>query len=247
MPNVSELYRFLCSKIPAEFSLEWDNDGLLLCPDDSTEIKKVLVSLDADDDAVKKAIDEKCDVIITHHPIIFRPIKKITSAKHISLIKNNIAVMSFHTRLDRLDGGINDIFASIAGLENTYKFAEEAGRIGCVEPVSTEEYVEYLSEKLGTSAFRFTNTGKAVKKIAVVTGSGGDFVFDAVSEDCDLFISGEIGYHRMIDAYEAGMSCLEIGHDTSERYVIEFFTSLVKTEYPSVGVISSEPRIVIKK
>ena len=108
--NVAELYEYLNERIPASLSCEWDNDGLMCCPDPDKEVSRVLITLDVTDDAVSAAISGGYDLIVSHHPLVFRPLKSvtpydITSARVIELIKSDVSVMSFHTRLDAVDGG----------------------------------------------------------------------------------------------------------------------------------------------
>ncbi|MBR4872828.1 MAG: Nif3-like dinuclear metal center hexameric protein, partial [Clostridia bacterium] len=128
--TVSELYRFLENKIPKSLSCEWDNDGLMCCPDPAREVKKVLFALDITEAVVEMAIEKGCDVILSHHPLVFRPVKALTTEggvprKLIRLVQNGISAMSFHTRLDAVCGGVNDILAATLGLENVSAFGPE--------------------------------------------------------------------------------------------------------------------------
>lgn len=238
MTTVKELYAALEARIPSSLSLEWDNDGLMLCADSDLKADRVLCALDCDGGAVEKAIEYGCGAIVTHHPLIFKPLKRVTDKKLISLIKNDIAVMSFHTRLDIMDGGVNDRLAQMLGLNETCKFAENAGRIGCVTAMSFTQMVERLKTRVGDGVYRLSDTGRKIKKIAVVSGSGGDFTGEAAENGAELFISGEIGYHHTLDAYEAGMSCIEIGHEVSERHAPSILADIIKEELPSVKLIT---------
>ncbi|MEE1115696.1 MAG: Nif3-like dinuclear metal center hexameric protein, partial [Clostridia bacterium] len=125
--TVKELYKFLDSRIPSALSCEWDNDGLMCCTEPNRAVKKVLVALDITDDVIDRAIEGGYDVIVSHHPLIFHPIKNITAGESvpnrlIKLVKSGISAMSFHTRLDSLDGGVNDELAKCLGLNNIKPF-----------------------------------------------------------------------------------------------------------------------------
>jgi len=123
MPKVSELYEFLNAKFPKAYSCQWDNDGLMVCDDPNREVIRVLCTLDVTDEAVDYAIANDFDVIVSHHPLIFRPIPCVSYADPkaklaLKCIKHQISVMSFHTRLDAAPGGLNDIFAKLMGLKD---------------------------------------------------------------------------------------------------------------------------------
>ena len=111
--TVKELYEKLDKRIPKELSEPWDNDGLMCSPDTSLEVKKALLTLDVTEEIVDFAIERSYDLIISHHPLIFRPVSHITEDNHVArklikLINNGISVFSFHTRLDKAEGGVND-------------------------------------------------------------------------------------------------------------------------------------------
>ena len=118
MPTIDELYRFLNEKFPENLRCDWDNDGLMVAAEPDREVYRVLCSLDVTDECVDYAIENKFDVIVSHHPMIFKPLKGVNyldpvARKTIKLLKNNISVMSFHTRLDAAAGGVNDLFAKL--------------------------------------------------------------------------------------------------------------------------------------
>lgn len=225
--NAVELYRTLSTVIPASLSLEWDNDGLMCCPDKEREINAVLCVLDVTPEAVNYAAENKFDVIISHHPLIFHPIKSLLSPKYVSLIRSGISVMSFHTRADIIDGGINDLLAIKIGLEGIGSFASGAGRIGLLkEPVLFDIFGRHLKNILGAEIIRGMNACRYVYKAAVVSGSGSDFIGEAVSLGADTFITGECGYHSLLDAGETGINVFAAGHFFTERHAARYFMDL---------------------
>ena len=153
--TVRELYMALDKMIPASLSCEWDNDGLMCCPDSSREASRVLIALDPTIETVKQAIEGKYDAIITHHPLIFKGIKAIDDAnmqtlKLMCLLEADIAVMSFHTRLDALEGGVNDSFASLLGLSAVEPLEHGGEKIGRIDAAGEEGL---LVGQLGIPAF----------------------------------------------------------------------------------------------
>ncbi|HPU18347.1 MAG TPA: Nif3-like dinuclear metal center hexameric protein, partial [Bacillota bacterium] len=117
LPTVKELYSYLSGQIPTSLSSEWDNDGLMVCPDSGAIVNNVLLTLDVTSGALKRAAELGCCVVISHHPLLFHPLKSITDAGAVSqraiyALQNNITVVSFHTRLDAVIGGVNDVLAS---------------------------------------------------------------------------------------------------------------------------------------
>lgn len=230
--NAVELYRTLNDAIPASLSLEWDNDGLMCCPDKEREINAVLCVLDVTNDAVSYAVENKFDVILSHHPLIFHPVKSLLSPKFIRLIRSGISVMSFHTRADRINGGINDLLAIKIGLEEIGSFAAGAGRIGLLkEPVLFDAFGRHLKNILGTEILCGMNACRYVYKAAVVSGSGSDFIGEAVSLGADTFITGECGYHSLLDAGETGINVFAAGHFFTERHAARYFMDLCINKY----------------
>ena len=127
--TVKQLYDILDSRIPRSLSCEWDNDGLMCCPNGEKEVKKVLIALDVTAQVVEYAISGGYDAIVSHHPFIFKGMKSINEESYISekairLIQNGISVFSFHTRLDAVSGGVNDRLCELLELMSVQSFGE---------------------------------------------------------------------------------------------------------------------------
>lgn len=235
MTTVTGLYKYLNEKIPSSLSLDWDNDGLMCCPEPDREVKKILCTLDVTPGTVDYAAEHNFDVIISHHPVIFSPVSALVSPKLIKLIKCGIAVMSFHTRLDIIAGGINDLLAAMLDLRDTVPFADGAGRIGTLaSPVEFTIFCGNLKNTLGADRINAVKATQTVHKVAVVSGSGGEFIGDAAALGADTFISGECGYHRLLDAKEAGINSFETGHFFSERHAAGYLKELISERYSGI-------------
>ena len=128
--NVRELYTELNRQIPPSLSCEWDNDGLMLLPNAEREVHRALITLDVTHAAARRAVETGCEVIVSHHPLIFKPVRNVIDPLYISLIKADTAVMSFHTRLDAVDFGVNAALAARLGLIETQPITDEMGAVG---------------------------------------------------------------------------------------------------------------------
>jgi len=232
--TVLELYKHFDNSFPRELSCEWDNDGLMCCPDGEREVKRVLVSLDVTDGAVDKAIEGGFDVIISHHPMIFKGLKAINdehfiSCKAIKLIRAGISVMSFHTRLDAAEGGVNDILAGLLNLKDAVPFGDGIGRIGTLEaPVELFGFARFVKDTLGAPTVSIADANKAVFKVAVLGGSGKDELNAAVAAGADTYLSGELGHHALTDAPEMGINLIEAGHFYTEAPVCTFLADTLR-------------------
>ena len=250
--TVTELYQYISAFAPRALSASWDNDGIACAADPDRPVARVLVALDATERMVKKAVEGNFDVLLTHHPLLFRGVKELTPAhtvprKLLALIKADVTAMSFHTRLDAAEGGVNDILAANLGLSDVMPFGPEGesfGRIGTLaEAVDVTEYANTVCEKLNIPAVLLSGTGK-IKRVAVLGGEGGDFMDAAIVAGADLFLAGRIGYHRMLDGAEEGIALIEAGHFATEVAVCRYLAELVHRADPAIAVeIDTTPTI----
>ena len=232
--TVKEMYARFSERIPDHLREEWDNDGLMCASDSSIEVKRALITLDVTENIVDYAIANGIDLIVSHHPLIFKPLKSLTENSHISrkvikLIKNDVAVISFHTRADKVEGGVNDLLADTLGLHDVFPFGEGGlGRIGSFdEEMSMEDFSYLLKGLLNCDGVKVSDACIPVQRVAVVGGDGKDFVTDALSLGADTYVSGRIGYNVMEEAEEMGINLIEAGHFFTEHPVTSFFQSLL--------------------
>lgn len=225
--TVTELYKHLDSLFPSSLSCAWDNDGLMCCPDSSREVKRALVCLDVTVDAVKQAISGGYDVIVSHHPFIFKGLKSINEdsfipSKAIELIKADISVMSFHTRLDAVLGGVNDTLAELLGLLDVSPFGEGIGRIGTLaQTTDVRSFAQKVKKTLVAPSVSLSDASRPVLRVAVLGGSGKDELWAAIAAGADTFVSGELGYHTLTDAPDMGINLIEAGHFYTEDPICE--------------------------
>ncbi len=238
--TVKQLYEELDKLIPSFLSCDWDNDGLMCCPEPEKEVHRVLVCLDATADACRKAIDGGYDVIVTHHPLIFKGLNRVeptdfVAAKVIELIKHGISVFSFHTRLDAVEGGVNDTLAAMLGLTDVIPFADGIGRIGVLPTECTaEDLAKNVKELLHADGVFLADAGRSCRRVAVLGGNGGDDIDEAVKMGADTYISGDFAYHSKNDAPDRGINLLEAGHFFTEDIVCGVLSVMVECADESV-------------
>ena len=213
---------------------DWDNVGLMV-GDENKTISKILVALDIDDKIIDEAIEKNCDMIITHHPFIFKGIKSIKASdtigsRIIKLIKSNICVFSAHTNLDIAKNGTNDTLANLLNLEKISNLFEKdnsvvgLGRVGQLfETMPFSKLIENVKKVLNLDSLVVSgNLDIPVKKVGICTGAGGeiDFMLQAVSKGCDVYITGDIKYHNSQVANDLGLCLIDATHYASEAIII---------------------------
>ena len=247
--NSIEITKYIESKFPKEAAYDWDNVGLQV-GSLNHKVLKVLIALDVTKEVVKEAIEHKVDLIISHHPLIFKPIMNLQSETPrgwiiTNLIKHSISLYSMHTNYDVSDGGMNDAFSKKLGLTNLQVLdeSENIGRIGEIKEISFDDFVKLLKSTFSFTDIKLIGDHKtSIKKVALSLGSGSHHMSFAKRKNCDVFLTGDVTYHTALDAIQMGLTILDIGHyaevifkdsifdDLSEKFLdIEFIKSNVNT------------------
>ncbi len=235
--TILALYKELDARWPRSLSCVWDNDGLMFCPDPEREVKRVMLALDATQDSVAEAARAGCDVLLTHHPMLFRGVKSLSpldlSGKRIfDAWKSGVSVISLHTRLDAGDGGVNDALAEVLGLRVVEKFGdEEAPTLGRLCETDGEmdahSFARQVGRVLGCPAVHLSGN-RPVHRVAVVGGDGKDFIRAAQAAGADTLLTGAASYNSALDAAEDGLNILEAGHYGTERPVLAKLAEAVR-------------------
>ena len=236
-----ELYDKLSSEFyKKEDSCDWDNDGIMCASNLDKEVKCVLIALDVTMDTVNYAVEHGYDTIISHHPLVFRSQKSLnplnfTQEKLIKLIKNDVQVMSFHTRLDASNPGVNDALIELLGLENiTVDESNKMGRIGeCSYEIELSDFAKSVKTVLG-SPFVLFNGNRSVKKVYVIGGDGKDMIEDAINMGADTILTGRASYNTTIDANDLGLNIIEAGHFYTENPVCKLIEKNVLEACPNL-------------
>lgn len=241
--TVREIYEMLSERIPESLREEWDNDGIMCCPDDMKEVCRVLISLDVTEEIVDYATGGGFDLIISHHPLIFKPIRSLdindnVARKLIKLSAAGVSVISLHTRADKVKGGVNDCLARLIGLSDIEPLGDDGlGRVGRLEcETGFEEFAGRLKSVLGIEYMTVSEAYLPVYTVAVVGGEGKSYIKEAVEAGADTFVSGSIGYNAMEDAPEIEMNLIEAGHYATEFPITGFFSHLLNKIDPSLYI-----------
>ena len=249
--KVKELYQKFEEKIPAYLREPWDNDGVMCCADGTAEIYRALVTLDVTEEVVDYAIERGFDLIVSHHPLIFKPLGSINEENHISrklikLICSGISVFSFHTRADKMIGGVNDRLADLLGMYDTESCGDgELGRIGTIyEPMELQDFAYRVKQLVGADAVRYADGLNDVHKVAVVGGDGKGYVKAAIEAGADTYISGRIGYNVMEEAAEMGINLIEAGHFFTEQHITEMFREMLTDFDPNLYVEIADSNLI---
>jgi len=221
--EVEKLIECLQAYFPLSLQEGWDNSGLQISPKESF-IKSILLSLDITSNTVLEAYDKGCNLVISHHPLIFSPSKRIDKTVYpfnvvFKAIDLGIGIYAFHTNLDIADGGINDYLCEMFELKNVIKVEEKPVRIGEVERVlSLEEFVDLVKYKLGVEIVKFVRANnRKIKKVAICSGSCMDLLADLRGEEFDVFLSSDLKHHQAIYAKEMGINLIDATHFHTEE------------------------------
>ncbi len=236
---VYDIYDFLDEKYDFSSALPYDNVGLLV-GDGRETVKGVLVCLDCTDEAITEAVSKGANLIVTHHPVIFDPLKSVTEQSLIyRLVRNGISVISAHTNLDAADGGVNDTLCETLGLSNVEKIFDSedfAYRIGELsEAVSSDELARTVSDRLNITA-KFVGSNTFIKRVAVCSGSGGSMLFEVAGQGVDAFVTADVKHNVFMDAHLLGLTLIDAGHFNTEDIIVDVLASNIKNAFEDVDV-----------
>lgn len=232
---------------PYSLAYEWDNSGFIAGRKD-TEIKKILISLDFTPEVLGEAIENGCNLIITHHPYIFKGISKITDETSVGdtllkLIENKISLICAHTNLDRADGGINDILCDKIGLKNIShigQIIQNTGEFRVGEWDGTlNRLVSSVKSVLGSTVRISISNDKDVKKVGVCSGSGCEFTECAKQNGCDVFLTADAKYHDFQRAAELGIILIDAGHFETENIICTHIADMFKNTETLISKVHS--------
>jgi dinuclear metal center YbgI/SA1388 family protein len=242
---INDIINILENFAPLKFKEDFDNVGLMV-GDRSSKVKSILVALDCTLEVIEEAKAKGCNLIISHHPLLFRKPSTITNdtllgKKIISLVKNDINLYSSHTNLDSVINGVNHEFMNILGLQNfiTMDLSAEVndgdtdtgiGRLAYLnEPMSFNSIITLVKKALNMSIVRVVgDENKMIRKIAVVNGSGQDYFSLAKKMGADCIITGDTTYHYVSDFCEENMCIIDAGHFATEWPAIKSISKTIQ-------------------
>ena len=248
MITVRQVYEAMQAIAPLELAESWDNPGLLV--DCGGTVHRVLTALDITPEVVREAAAKQCEMIVSHHPVIFDPLKKIGPQDvPFQLVRAGISAVCMHTNLDAAEGGVNEVLAGIFGMKDMEIFAEGCGRVGTVEEITVPELARKAQQELGKRCnapqngpavqVKFADTGRPVTRRAVISGAGGSLFADALAMGADCLLTGEANHHHAIDAKRLGLSLIAAGHYATEFPVTAAVAAKLRTALPQLEVLVS--------
>ena len=246
MITVQSVLEYVETLAPRSLKMDWDNVGLN-CGSRTAPVRKVMVALDPFEHVCAEAAAWGADLLVTHHPLIFRSIPMVTDDAAITrglmvLVRHNISHICAHTNLDCAPGGVNDALASVLGLENVEPFGAYGGmmRCGLVPEQNLETFLGFIKERLHCDGLRYCDGGKQVHKVAVGGGSCSDGLYDAISAGCDTFVTSDVKYNGFWDAKEQGLTLIDAGHFHTENPIVAVLAAKLAAEFPEIQVKISE-------
>lgn len=242
MSTVTHIYDAIDRLAPFWLTMDFDNTGILV-GDRNREVSCALLALDCTPAVVEQAKQLGAQLIVTHHPVIFHPLKRVNEdAVVYQLIRSDIAVISAHTNLDIAQGGVNDALASAIGLRDcrglellNEQTGAWLGRIGTLpEPLSPEAFAAHIKACLNAASVKFSAAPRAIHTVALCSGSGADCLDAAISAGADALLTSEVKQHEYLAAAAAGISIFDAGHFDTEDIVIEPLRDYLAKEIPDV-------------
>lgn len=254
MATVADILTYLETLAPRSMKMDWDNVGLL-CGSRKTAVTKVLVALDPFEGVCREAADWGAELIVTHHPMIFQPLKAVTDETAVGrsiqlLCREGISAINAHTNLDCAPGGVNDRLAAALGLAEVRVIdpmgVDESGtewgllRQGTVEEQLLSAFLSTVKTALGCERLRYVDSGKPVRKVAVGGGACASELMDAVHAGCDTFVTSDVKYNQFWDAFDCGLNLIDAGHFHTENPVTACLAEKIAVKFPEVEVKISE-------
>lgn len=257
MATVREIFEQLDQWAPFETQMEFDNAGFLV-GHGGQEVRKILVSLDITEAVADEAAEWGADLIVSHHPVIFHPVKRLTDETPsgrilLKLAERGVAAICAHTNLDAAQGGVNVCLAQaleLTGLEQLHQDGTDRngqpygiGRVGSAlgdGGMSAREFAAFVKEKLHAAGVRFADGGKPVRRVAVGGGSCGSMLSDAQAAACDTFVTADVKYDQFLEAKALGITLMDAGHYATEHVVCPKIVQYLSLKFPGIPMQISQ-------
>ena len=250
---VKDILNCITEVAPLQWQESYDNAGLQV-GDINAEAHKALVCLDITEEIVDEAVAKNCDVVVSHHPLIFKGLKHLTPQTYIEravakAIKHDIAMISMHTNLDNSYLGVSRVLAERLGLKNLQflqpsESAPElcgAGMLGIFEhPMEEVDFLQLVAKTIGSPCLRHSAlTGREIKKVALCGGSGSPFMAEALRHEADAYLTADIKYHDFFIP-ESRILLVDGGHFETEQFTKELICDLIRKKFPTFAAVIAE-------
>lgn len=255
MATVREIYQYLDGLAPFSLQMEFDNAGFLVGRGERA-VSKILVSLDITEEVAEEAAELGAELIVSHHPVIFRPAKSVTDGDPdgrvlLALAEHRIAAICAHTNLDAVAGGVNDALAQKLGLVQIEQLHQDGvdgsgrpygiGRVGSTTgaPMYAPAFAAFVKEALGANGVRYVDACRPVRRVAVGGGACADLLRDALALGCDTFVTADVKYNGFLDAKALGVNLIDAGHYPTEQVVCPVLAKWLAAGFPQVEILST--------
>lgn len=236
--NAGNIYDYINEIAPFIAQAEWDNSGFQV-GERGQEVNKVLLALDPTPKLIAEAQNLQCEMIITHHPFLFHPVKQFTEQNVAYLAaRAGITVLSAHTSYDCADGGVSDVLAQSVGLQNITAKENVFLRFGSVAPQNVRTFAEKVKTALN-AAVTFNLPEKEIHLVAVCGGAGSDFWQEAKEDGADLLLTGEAHHHEYLDSAAADMALMTAGHFETEFPAVRALQQKLQAHFSEIEFILS--------
>ena len=243
MTTIIDIYKYIDSFAPFKFAEKWDNCGILI-GNHKREVKKALVCLDVTKNAINQAVYIGADLIISHHPVIFEPLKSIDSDSSVyNLIKNNIAVICTHTNLDASQYGSDAMASKLLNIDKSDFIVKiddgfGIGRVGVLSEIKTgNDFAGFVKSAFGTRFVRYLNGDRDIKTFAFCCGGGASYIEAAVKSGADAFITSDIKHSYWIEAKMLGITLVEVSHYDMEKTCIKPLCDKLQKGFPYIEFV----------
>ena len=248
MVTTEKIYEAMQRLAPLELAESWDNPGLLV--DCGGSVTRVLAALDITPEVAAEAKEKGCQLIVSHHPVIFSPLKRIGGQDvPFQLVRNGISAICMHTNLDAAAGGVNEVLAGLFGMREMEPFAGGCGRVGGIDPIPVPQLARNAQTVLGglcnlpasgpAVQVKFADTGTPVRRLAVISGAGGSLFEEALAMGADCLLTGEASHHHALDAARLGLSLVAAGHYATEFPAMAVVAQRLRAALPELEVLVS--------
>ena len=235
MTTVYDIYKYIDSFAPFDTAMDFDNVGILV-GDKNACVNKVIVALDVTANVVREAQKEGANLIISHHPVIFKPMKKLDSNHVVYMLAQcGLNVISAHTNLDISNPGVNTCFAEAMCLEEfTLTDGMALGNLSEENPLTPKQLAEYTKEKLHCEGVRYTDSSNKIKRVALAGGACGSYIYRAKELGADAFVTGEVKHNVILEANDMGLTIIEAGHYKTEDLVTDLLVEKLSRQFEKV-------------
>jgi len=250
MTTVGAILSYMNDKYPFALAEDFDNCGLLV-GDPSAVVTRCVLALDATAAVAADAAEKGANLLLTHHPVIFSPLRRFCAGDvPFEAARNGIAVISSHTCLDKADGGVNDVLASLLSLCDVTVPEEGEGilRVGNLPKAADPfAFAKKCKDVLNAGGVRVVLGDRLVKRIALCSGAGGSFVETVLALGCDGYLTGELKHHEAVLAANAGLTVVDAGHFETETVVLPKLKRELEEAFPEVEFVLSDENVPLMK